>query len=328
MPIFNGGDFVERALESLRRQDFQDFELVAVDDGSLDSTAGVLADFARRDPRIRVFHQEHAGIVGALNRGIACSRAPVIARMDADDVALAGRLSAQLEYLLGRPDVGVVACRVGTEGSAGRGTRGFTEYVRWQNRLLDHASMFTNRFVESPVAHPSVMYRKEVVERLGGYREGDFPEDYELWLRLMEAGVVFHKLPEVLLRWHDSPDRLTRVDRRYRRPAFFRVKARYLARWLKDREDRPVLIWGNSRTVRKRAKMLTRHGVPVAGFITIEQKPRSIGDGIRVYHYREIPPPEEAFVVSYVAQRGARSRIRAMLRERGFVEGSDFLCAA
>jgi hypothetical protein len=89
-----------------------------------------------------------------------------------------------------------------------------------------------------------------------------------------------------------------------------------------------VLIWGNSRTVRKRAKMLTRHGVPVAGYITIERKAGSIANGIRVYHYRDIPPPREVFVVSYVAQRGARSRIRALLMERGFVEGSDFLCAA
>lgn len=327
MPIFNGGACVGRALESLREQDFQDFELVAVDDGSSDSTAGILAGFARRDPRIRTLRQEHAGIVRALNRGIECSRAPVIARMDADDVSLPGRLSAQLEYLRGHPDVGVIACRVGTEGSAGKGAKGFAEYVRWQNRLLDHASIFTNRFVESPVTHPSVMYRKELVERFGGYREGNFPEDYELWLRWMEAGVVFHKLPEVLLQWHDSPDRLTRVDRRYSRPAFFRVKARYLARWLTAHETRPVLIWGSSRIVRRRSRMLTGHGVPVAGFVTIEQKPGSIGDGIRVYHYRDIPSPEEAFVVSYVGERGARSRIRAMLRERGFVEGNDFLCA-
>ena len=104
--------------------------------------------------------------------------------------------------------------------------------MAWTNGLLTHEEIALARFVESPLAHPSVMFRRSLVERWGGYAEGAFPEDYELWLRWLDAGVRMEKLADPLLIWNDSPTRLSRRDPRYAAEAFYRVKARYLARWL------------------------------------------------------------------------------------------------
>lgn len=133
---------------------------------------------------------------------------------------------------------------------------GYARHVSWTNRLLTHDEISLARVVESPLAHPSVTFRRELVERWGGYREGDFPEDYELWLRWLEAGVRMDKLAESLLVWNDSPTRLSRCDRRYDKEAFYRLKARYPGRWLAAHNPHhPAVVRsasGTSRSLRRR----------------------------------------------------------------------------
>src|SRR5207247_9233486 len=127
-------------------------------------------------------------------------------------------------------------------------------HVDWSNTLLSHQEISLARFVESPVVHPSVMFRRELIDRLGGYAEGQFPEDYELWLRWLEAGVRFEKLPEALLRWRDRDARLSRSDPRYDSEAFYRMKAIYLARWLaaNNRHHPKIVVCGAGRLTRRR----------------------------------------------------------------------------
>ena len=191
--------------------------------------------------------------------------------------------------------------------------------------------MAVNRFVEQPVVNPSVLFRRELVARHGGYRDGDFPEDYELWLRWLDAGVRLAKVPRVLLTWHDAPTRLTRTDARYAPDAFFRVKAEWIARELaRSGEGRDVWVWGAGRHTRKRAAGLERWGVRIAGYIDVDVKKtgRGIGGtGLPVIGERELPAPGKSVVLSYVTTRGARDYNRARLRERGYVEGHDFWMA-
>ncbi len=138
------------------------------------------------------------------------------------------------------------------------------------------------------------------------------------------------KLPEVLLTWHDSPQRASRVDPRYDVEAFFAVKAVYLARELARSDGgRSVWIAGAGRPTRRRAALLEAHGVAIAGYVDID--PRKIGQrvaGRPVLAPEELPPRTEAVVLSYVANRGAREKVRAMLSGQGRCEGRDFwLCA-
>ena len=325
LPIRNARPTLEATLESLRAQTLADFEIVAVDDGSADGTEARLDEWERVEPRLRVIHQPPLGLVAALNRGLAACRAPLIARMDADDTCHPERLARQVEFLAGHAEVGVVACRVAFGGAA----PGYARHVNWVNGLLTHEQMALARFRESPLAHPSAMFRRDLAAAHGGYREGDFPEDYELWLRWFDAGVGFAKLPETLLTWNDPPGRLSRSDPRYAIEKFYTLKAAHLARWLAAHNPRHphVVVVGGGRITRRRVDLLKQHGIVVDAWADLD--PRKIGqvyDGAAVIHHDQIP--RDAFVVPYVGSVGAAEHIRALLEGRGRVIGRDFIEAA
>ncbi len=325
LPVRDAATPLGAALESLRAQTLADHEIIAVDDGSTDGTAALLDQWAARDPRLRVLHQPPLGLVNALQRGLAAARAPLIARMDADDTCHPERLARQAALLNAHPAVGVVSCQVAFGGTAA----GYARHVDWINGLLTHEEMALARFREAPVAHPSVMFRAELVARHGGYRAGDFPEDYELWLRWFEAGVRFAKVPQILLIWTDAPTRLSRRDPRYAPARFHAIKAAYLARWLAAHNPHHprIVVAGAGRITRRRVDALRACGVVVEAWADID--PRKIGrviDGIPVIQHDHIPPG--CFVVPWVASVGAPERIRALLEARGFVRGRDFIEAA
>ena len=330
MPVFNAAAVVLRAIESIRRQSLRDWELIVVDDGSTDQTPEILRRLVAGESRLRVVTLPHGGIVTALNTGLAEARAPLVARMDADDEAHQDRLAAQVTFLRQRPELGLAGCLVEFGGDRQR-QAGYARHVDWINSLISMDDIALNRFVESPFAHPSVMFRRALARQHGGYRQGEFPEDYELWLRWIEAGVATAKVPRVLMTWNDPPNRLSRVDPRYDPEAFYRCKAGFLARWLQRHVQprRRILVWGAGRPTRRRAELLAGHGVTINGYIDID--PRKIGrevSGRPVLGPKQIPAPVECFVLGYVAKLQARELTRTHLTSLGFVEGRDFLMAA
>ncbi len=198
LPVRDEESLLEEALESLLRQSERDFEVIAVSDGSSDGVREVLARFAARDGRVKPLHQARSGIVAALNRGLRQARGIYIARMDSDDICRPERLALQADFLDREPNIGLVGSRVEYLGDAKK-NEGLAHFVRWSNSLIAARDIALYRFVESPLIHPSVMFRRELPERFGPYRDGPFPEDYELWLRWMEMGVRMAKLDETLL---------------------------------------------------------------------------------------------------------------------------------
>lgn len=192
MPVWNGEKYLAEAVESILSQSFGDFELIVVDDGSTDSTPAILSRYP--DERLRVFRLDHAGIVSALNFGIAQARAPWIARQDADDISLPGRLESQWRAVAKNPSA--VLCCTGIEifgeGAAGVGT----------NRVPKTKALTALRLCfQSPIVHSTVLYKKEAVLAAGGYHpEERHAEDYSLWGRLIERG-DFVGLPEKLLKF-------------------------------------------------------------------------------------------------------------------------------
>lgn len=331
LPCYNAAGTLDEALHSLVNQTFTDFEIVAVDDGSNDATAEILTDWGQRDRRLSVVRQPHEGIVGALQRGLEACRAPLVARMDTDDHAYPERLASQVAFLDAHPRVTAAGCLV-RAFPPDQVRTGFRLYIDWLNSLVTNTDIRREIFVESPLAHPSVIFRRAEVVAAGGYQEHGWAEDYDLWLRLYLAEAEFGKVEEVLLDWREHPDRLTRTDGRYALENFLRAKAHYLARGPLQRRD-AVIIWGAGMMGRRLSKHLLRQGAPIAAFIDID--PRKIG---KTRRGRPIVAPEDLpawwarfehpVVLAAVGARGARRLIRQQLNTSGLEEGRDWWSVA
>lgn len=328
VPCFNAGVGLGACLDSLLTQTWTDFEIIAVNDGSTDATRDILLDYGERDARIRIFERTHQGVVAAMNFGMEQCRGEYLARMDSDDVCLPDRLALQKAHLDTHGHIGLVGGQVRFGGDP-HSAKGYKTYVDWTNTLVCELEISLSRFVESPFANPSIMFRKELVSRYGPFYDGPFPEDYELLLRWMAHGVRMDKVPQEVLVWNDPPSRLTRTDQRYAPEAFYRVKAGYLARWLKARGVFRVSIIGGGRITRRRAMMLEEHGIVITSWLEVD--PDKIGQRVcsrPVHSWHELGAPQGEFLVSYVANRGARARIARELAQRGWTAGENYLLAA
>ena len=326
MPVRDAAATLGSCLDSIQAQSFTDFELLVIDDASSDDTHQMVSERAAADPRIRLLRAPRRGLVACLNAGLGQARASLIARMDSDDVMDRERLGLQRDYLQQHPDVGVVASRV-RAFPADRVQAGTREYLRWQNACLDSDALRDEVYVECPIPHPSAMFRLATVIAAGGYRDGDFPEDYELWLRLTARGCRMAKIDRCLLHWRQRDDSLSRRDPRYSRDAFDRLRARYLALDGRLGSGRPLVFWGAGRRTRQRARHFVALGFAPCAWIDVD--PRKIGNRI---HDVPVVAPEwldrrqpRPFVLAWVASHGARGSIGAALTAMGYGRGVDYL---
>lgn len=325
LPFRDTAARLDDAIASIIAQTFRNWELLLVDNASTDGGAAIARKWSRSDLRIRLLTEPRPGIANALNTGLAGAMAPLIARMDADDISRPDRLEKQVAYMNKRPVIGVLGALTGFSTSVAN-SAGMRAFVNWQNGLITPQDHFLKRFVDAPVAHPTVMFRRELIDRYGGYSTDPLPEDHELWLRWMHNGVQFAKLPEELLQWNDHPQRLSRIHPNYSVDAFYRTKVHWLARWLHcELRGRPVVVAGTSALCVERAKLLEAEGIAVKGFTDVKR--REVKGYMFVPHL-ELPAAGDVFIVSFISQRGTGNRIAEFLVSRGLVEGVDFILAA
>jgi glycosyltransferase involved in cell wall biosynthesis len=213
MPVYNGQRFVDEAIESVLGQGYDDFEFVIVDDGSTDATPSILAKWAARDARIAVHRSpRNEGIPAALNRGLAIARGEYVARQDADDLCVAGRLAKQVAVLDAEP--GVVLVTAGYELIDFQGRRRGWRMRFEAPEVVEYLMHFSNAIG----GHGQVMFRREAVLAAGGYRvEYEYSQDYDLWSRLMARGrMVILPISGMRHRLHDHRVSITSGQRQER----------------------------------------------------------------------------------------------------------------
>lgn len=325
LPFRNAAGTLDAAIASITSQTYADWTLLLIDNASEDEGPTTAKGWCGRDPRTHLITESRVGIAHALNTGLEHVRTPLIARMDADDVSHPERLARQVAYMNEHPEIGVLATLTVFASNVEKSS-GMAWYVGWQNAIHTPHEHYVKRFVDAPLAHPTVMFRRELIEQCGGYSTEPLPEDHELWLRWMDAGVRFAKLPEYLLTWHDHPHRLSRTHENYSIDAFFRTKAKWIARWLaRTLNGRPVIIAGTSGLCQARVALLEAEGVPVSAYTDVRHREVP---GYAFIPHDALPPAGEAFIISFISQRGTGDRIAEFLCTRGLVEGVDFILAA
>lgn len=325
VPVRDAAATLPAALESIRRQSFADWECIVVDDGSHDDSAAVARAFGAGDARFRVLAQPRLGVAAAANAGVRAATAPLIARMDADDVMRRHRLALQVEALRDAGLAGVgTHVRLFPDARLGDGMR---RYQAWLNAITSPEDVARDRFIECPLANPSLMLRRETLAAYG-WRAPGWPDDYDLVLRLLGDGHRLGVVPRRLLAWRHGPERLTTAHADYTLERFTACRAHYLARgFLRDAGE--YVLWGYGATGRTLRTALAVHDKRPSHIV--ELHPRRLGNVIQ--GAAVVAPqvlrvlPRRPIVVS-VAGAGPRAQIRAALRDMGFVETVDFVCAA
>lgn len=266
LAVYNGERFLAEAIESILTQTYTDFELIVIDDGSVDGTAEIIREYAGRDERIRILQQaENRGQSAALNRGLAEARGDYVAKMDSDDISLPRRLEIQVDFLQSHPEIGVV-------GAQRKQVDENLKPLRDIDFPLRHAHIVTNLFFGGwSIGGGEAVFRREVMRGLGGFNSRVILGDWELYCRLVERA-RFANVPERLywarrhgnnitashqsrrseeLRgirarwykrlWGEAPDaRLDRLDRLYAGEKFSWAERRKLRRDLEQLIDRLI----------------------------------------------------------------------------------------
>lgn len=209
MAVNRMDDYLEPAIDSILNQTFKDLEFVVIVDSSCPGLAERVLELGRGDGRIRILTASiGGGLAFSLNMGIANARGEYVARMDGDDVSRPGRIQLQVEYLDQNPDVDVVGCRV--------------QFIDQDSRIIPRPYRYfqTNKQIRNvlpyrnPLPHPALMFRKNTLIAVQGYKYGHFSEDHEMFIRMARnPDVKFFNLDQVLFEYRRHASQLTHSTR-------------------------------------------------------------------------------------------------------------------
>ena len=333
MPVRNAQSTIEKAIASLRQQSYQNLDIVLVDHASDDNSPALIKKAAGEDERIRCLRQG-GSFVEAANLAWQSARGELIARMDSDDIAHSNRIENQVGFLEAQPQLSACGTLVnifkrGKDGKPIPSDDGYKHYENWINSVVTYDQILNERFIDSPIPNPSAMIRRSVMQSLGGYQDPPWAEDYDFWLRMLEAGHQVAKVNQRLLDWYDSDTRATRNLRRYDLSHFQAAKAHFLQR-LPDVLDLGVIICGAGPVGKEMGYLLRSAGVEIKAFLEVNE--RQVGNQINGIPILDSGKLSHFFgravVLGAVGQKGARERIRRLADGCGFLEGKDFFCVA
>lgn len=318
LPVKNGGEYLFSALESLHQQTYQDFECIIIDDASNDGACDTITE--QFDDRFRVIGSDGTGIIDALNTGLTLSTRPLIARMDADDIALDTRFEQQVDFLETNKGIDFCGCKIEYFSNSKKIDQGLSLYQDWINSQVTHTDICRNMFIECALPHPSFMLRRSLIDKIGAYQDNGWAEDYDLVLRAYIHKARFGKPKEILLQWRDHYQRLSRNDERYQKRNFIDAKAYYFARspiyQSAKKHHKKLIIWGAGKTGKMLLKKLLANNVTVDALV--EVSPKLIGTNIN-----EIPinnamdfDYQNCFVLIAVSKRGVRQMIEEHLAKQ------------
>lgn len=227
MATHNCAPFLGEAVQSLLHQTFEDFELIIIDDASTDETPCLLRRFQDMDPRVRCERNERNRRLGpSLNRGLRLCRCDLVARADADDVFSRQRLEKQVAFMNGRPEVGVLSAVEAVVDEQGK-------FIRFKPTLTEDDEIRFYHMFTHAMSHTAVIYRRELVEKVGEYDESfaTGPEDYDLYARLLHV-TRFANLPEALVQYRVRAGSDEQAPYPWRQRMKNQIAARQLGRFL------------------------------------------------------------------------------------------------
>jgi len=333
LPVRLWSSHTAKAINSILQQSYTNIELLLIGQGCLTSLYKGLDSTGINDKRISLISRKSPGIVSALNTGLRLARGEFIARMDDDDIAYPDRLELQISYLRNHPHIGPCAGGIrfidkqGDTRAVGADNQ---RYAQWLNEHSRPETIALACYAENPMPHPTLLATRTVWEALGEYRDVDAPEDHDLILRAMLAGIGMGKPPGIVLDWREHEARLTHNDQRYRRQGFVALSAQAVAHDsgpLAGNPRRDVWIAGTGKNARIWHDELTALNVAVQGFVDMRRPgpTRSKRERSVITYEQLLRLRTNELVISAVSQPAGRDAIKKFCHAQNWQEGSDFI---
>ncbi|MCX2743056.1 glycosyltransferase family 2 protein [Mangrovivirga sp. M17] len=270
MPVKNAEKFLTESLESILNQSEKNWELIAVDDHSADTSRSIIEKYKKRDQRIRILSNQGKGIISALRTGYKHSKGSLIHRMDADDIMSMNKLY-ELKARLTNLGKGHIVTSMVEYFSSDGVSEGYKEYERWLNQLCENDKQWEHIYEECVIASPNWMVYKYDLDKAGAFDFDRYPEDYDLIFRFYKNNLSVKSIAKTLHYWREHPDRTSRNSDLYQQKAFFELKTYH---WLKlEYSNEHVIIFGGGIKGKTMSQILQLNNID---HDWLKEKPRQI----------------------------------------------------
>lgn len=270
MPVFNAEPYLRACIDSILCQTHTEWELLAVDDFSTDSSYSILQQYQHQDQRIQVLKSTEKGIIPALRTGYVASSGGFVTRMDADDIMHKEKIE-KLLVAVDRQALSVAVGGVAYFSEDGEVMGGYARYAQWLNDLLASGKVYADIYKECVIPSPCWMMSSQTLDHIGAFDADRYPEDYDLAFRLYKHHVPVRAVQEPIHSWRDHRGRTSRTDPHYADQAFLPLKMHYFA-MLEWRLGLTVALWGAGRAGKVVARELAALGIPFSWYTDNSKK--------------------------------------------------------
>lgn len=315
--------YLEDCMDSIIKQTYPNWELIAINDHSSDETPTILQSYADRDKRVRVFHSERHKLIPTLKEGYQHVTGELINRMDSDDKMPKDKLEVLVEKWLHYGKGTIIAG--GTEHFVDEGEvgGGFRRYEEWLNEVARKSTHWQEIYRECVIPSHCWIIHKDDFDRVDAFNPEVYPEDYDLCFRFYEAGLNVVGIDKILHYWRDRSNRISRTWEEYEDNRYFDLKLRYFYQLDRDK-NRPLVLWGAGRNGKDLAKLLLKEE---ACFHWVCDNERKVGKdvyGIQMQHFEEIPSLNDPQILIVVASPTDKRSIQQCLDNWDKTAVSDY----
>ncbi|MFK5972484.1 MAG: glycosyltransferase family 2 protein [Flavobacteriaceae bacterium] len=322
IPFKNTEEFFSECLQSIVEQEYQNWEVLAVDDHSSDKSSEIAQLFADDDERINLFQNRGDGIIEALKTAYSKSKGQLITRMDSDDIMPAKKTKTMALSLVAHGKDHLAIGQVTYFSEPGIGD-GYKRYEKWLNSLTKNGTNYSEIYKECVIPSPCWMVYREDLDHCGAFEPNRYPEDYDLAFRFYEKGLQIIPCNQVLHLWRDYDTRTSRTDEHYAQNYFLNIKLHYFLK-LNHNTAKPLTLWGAGNKGKEIAKKLLEQNID---FYWLCDNPKKIGKfiyGKKMFHFSKLVELNPAQSIITVANEDAQTMIRRYVLNLGLQNMKDF----
>lgn len=322
IPFKNTENYLNECLDSIVKQTYVNWEVICVNDHSIDSSLGIANKFALSNPKIKVINNKGNGLIDALKTAYNLSTGNLITRMDSDDIMLPNKISSMAEDLLnfGAGHIALGMVKYFSEKELGNG---YKNYETWLNSLTSKGLNFNEIYKECVIPSPCWMVHREDLEKVNNFESKIYPEDYDLAFRFYQIGLKCIKSNKVLHMWRDYPNRTSRTNSNYADNSFLKLKINYFLK-LSYNENKKLVVWGAGKKGKKVASILNELKV---SFLWVCDNPKKIGKKIYDNYLEDwqiISNLTNYQSIITIASPDAQNYIKSFFKKKNKVELADY----